>query len=210
MIRRHVPALLAGALAFVAMPVVADKHGHGTHGHGTHGHGAASAHDMPMPHGPDSGHGSAATGAAPEMHGQHDHAAHGHETGDSMHGGHDGMAKRPDELDLARTRPSVGGHFRVTVAPREEPLRINHLHAWTVRVTDADGQPVEGATLRVDGGMPEHGHGLPTAPQVTRYLGDGTYLLEGVRFSMQGWWNLDLLIEAGAVKDMAAFDLVIE
>ena len=36
--------------------------------------------------------------------------------------------------------------------------------------------------------MPEHGHGFPTVPEVTEYLGDGKYLVEGLKFSMPGWW----------------------
>jgi hypothetical protein len=42
-----------------------------------------------------------------------------------------------------------------------------------------NGEPVENATIAVDGDMPEHGHGLPTCPQVTKYLGNGDYLVEG-------------------------------
>src|SRR4249920_3274177 len=32
-----------------------------------------------------------------------------------------------------------------------------------------------------DGGMPQHGHGLPTRPVVSRELADGTYLMEGMK-----------------------------
>ena len=45
------------------------------------------------------------------------------------------------------------------------------------------------AAITVDGGMPQHGHGFPTRPRVTRDLDDGTYLLEGMKFSMTGWWH---------------------
>jgi hypothetical protein len=37
---------------------------------------------------------------------------------------------------------------------------------------------VDGATLRVGGGMPDHGHGLPTAPAVREALGGGRSVVE--------------------------------
>ena len=46
--------------------------------------------------------------------------------------------------------------------------------------------------------MPQHGHGLPTRPQVTRELADGTYLIEGMKFSMTGWWEIKLAIDSPA------------
>ena len=42
-----------------------------------------------------------------------------------------------------------------------------------------------------------------------RYLGDGTYLLEGVRFNMAGWWEVTLAIESGHQQDTVTFNLVL-
>jgi hypothetical protein len=71
------------------------------------------------------------------------------------------------------------------------------LHAWQVKVklTSPAGAPVTHAHIQVDGGMPQHGHGLPTWPQVTRELPDGGYLIEGMKFSMSGWWEIKLAID---------------
>jgi hypothetical protein len=57
--------------------------------------------------------------------------------------------------------------------------------------------------------MPQHGHGLPTSPQATEYLGDGRYLIEGVRFNMGGWWELKFSISAGQGDDSAVFNVVL-
>ena len=54
--------------------------------------------------------------------------------------------------------------------------------------------------------MPEHDHGLPTAPRVTRELEPGRYLLEGVRFHMGGRWELILQIETAGAADTARFE----
>ena len=56
--------------------------------------------------------------------------------------------------------------------------------------------------------MPQHNHGLPTAPEVTRYLGEGRYLVEGLRFHMPGWWELRLDISVGDARDSVTFNLM--
>ncbi len=103
-------------------------------------------------------------------------------------------------------RASGNGMYTATLEPRE-PLALRRLQTVAVRVVDAKGQPVRGATLSVGGGMPEHRHGLPTLPRVTRALGEGVYEIEGVRFSMGGWWELKLAIESPAGVDSVTFNL---
>lgn len=94
---------------------------------------------------------------------------------------------------------SQPGGLQVTMECQLVPLRINQMHSWVIRVTDADGAPVEITQLRVSGGMPLHDHGLPTQPGVTASLGEGRHLLEGVRFHMPGTWEfrLDILLPQG-------------
>lgn len=57
--------------------------------------------------------------------------------------------------------------------------------------------------------MPDHGHGLPTAPRVTRHLGGGRYLVEGMRFNMSGWWRLKFTVTV-PVPDTATFNIVLK
>jgi hypothetical protein len=78
-----------------------------------------------------------------------------------------------------------------------------------VAITDAAGVPVDDATIQVDGGMPRHGHGLPTRPRVTRALGNGLYEIEGVRFNMGGWWEFRLVIDAASRSDVVTFNLAL-
>jgi len=63
--------------------------------------------------------------------------------------------------------------------------------------------------IRVDGDMPEHGHGLPTRPRVTAYLGNGDYLVEGMKFQMTGWWYVEFDVSAGGTQDTVRFDFVL-
>ena len=75
--------------------------------------------------------------------------------------------------------------------------RQGELQSWLLTLKTTDGAPVEDAAIAIAGGMPQHDHGLPTSPQVTDYLGDGRYRIEGVKFTMSGWWQLRFAISAG-------------
>ncbi len=83
------------------------------------------------------------------------------------------------------------------------------MHSWMVKLKDPAGSPVTGATLAVDGGMPQHGHGLPTKPRVTREIESGTYLVEGMKFSMPGWWDIKFDIQSAQGHDKVTFNTVV-
>ena len=76
--------------------------------------------------------------------------------------------------------------FKIEIYSELSPLSINTIHSWHIRVLDRDGEIIELEELNVFGGMPEHDHGLPTQPQVTKRLDNGDYLLEGVQFQYAG------------------------
>ena len=120
-----------------------------------------------------------------------------------------GCMTPPPDLDLSLQHPSRDGRYIVTLRPPAAPPAINQIHAWQVTLSSPSGAPVSHAHITVDGGMPQHGHGLPTRPQVTRELADGTYLLEGMKFSMTGWWEIKLAIEATAGADKVTFNRVV-
>ena len=120
-----------------------------------------------------------------------------------------GCMSPPKDLDLALTRPSVDNNYVVTLQPPASPVAINQLHAWQVKLASPTGAPVSNARIKVDGGMPQHGHGLPTRPQVTRELPDGGYLIEGMKFSMTGWWEIKLAIDGPAGADRVTFNTVV-
>ena len=84
--------------------------------------------------------------------------------------------------------------LRVTYSTPDGPPTINRIHSWVLHVESPDGKPVEDAEITVAGGMPEHDHGLPTRPRVTRELGDGDYQLDGMRFHMRGYWEIEVTV----------------
>lgn len=115
----------------------------------------------------------------------------------------------PADLDLALAKETAAGLYAATLAPVAPPVKVGPMHTWTVTLTDARGRPVDGADITVDGGMPQHGHGLPTAPAVTQALGNGRYLIEGMKFNMPGWWEIALGITGPAGSDAVTFNIVL-
>ena len=102
-------------------------------------------------------------------------------------------------------RRSDGGIYVATIE-LQQPLRPRQMQTVRVRIEDLSGKPVDGAGITVDGGMPQHGHGLPTRPRVSRNLGGGAYEIEGVRFNMGGWWEFKLAISSPVGDDFVTFN----
>lgn len=120
------------------------------------------------------------------------------------------VAARPKDLNMSLDRPSDQGVFRVRVQSQVAPIPLSRVHPWTVRLTDQAGLPINGAVIAIDGGMPEHHHGLPTAPRAASAATPGDYLVSGMKFSMTGWWVLKLSIKAPDGRtDRITFNLVL-
>ena len=104
-------------------------------------------------------------------------------------------------------RTSDKGFYIVTLQGARE-LQARKMYTFQAIVVEGQhGQPVTGAAIAVDGGMPQHGHGLPTRPRVTKNLGNGWYEISGVRFNMGGWWELKLTVTGPAGTDTVTFNL---
>jgi hypothetical protein len=99
-----------------------------------------------------------------------------------------------------------GANFRVSYKSKIEPLPLYKIHSWVLHVETLDNKPAEKAVISVDGGMPAHRHGLPTQPQVSE-LGNGDYLVEGIKFSMTGHWEIWFKIDKGNVSEELKFDI---
>jgi hypothetical protein len=118
------------------------------------------------------------------------------------------MLGRPHpDADTSTTRLSKAGRYEVTYEPSVVPVPKRALHEWLVTVRTPEGRAVDGVELRVDGGMPDHGHGLPTRPAVREALGNGVYVVEGMKFNMGGYWVVDLSISGADGADDVRFEL---
>ena len=121
-------------------------------------------------------------------------------------------------VDRAKWYVPEGSKLTVTIndidlagdfEPERGVVRQGELQSWLLTLKTAAGAPVEGAAITVSGGMPQHDHGLPTSPQATDYLGQGRYRIDGVKFTMSGWWQLHFGISAAAGSDSVVFNVVL-
>jgi hypothetical protein len=119
------------------------------------------------------------------------------------------MLSTPSDLDLSLSKPTEAARYVATIAADVSPVPVGSIHTWTVTVTTPDGRPAAGVATSIDGGMPQHGHGLPTAPKVTDDLGNGAHRIDGMKFSMSGWWTVTVAIDGPAGPDSATFNLMI-
>lgn len=116
----------------------------------------------------------------------------------------------PSDLDYSTTRSSEQGLYKIGYTSDRGAIPVNQIQSWTLHVENAAGQPVANAIITVDGDMPQHGHGLPTRPQVTRYLGNGDYKVEGLKFHMPGWWVMDFVVTADGQRDQVRFNMLLK
>ena len=110
--------------------------------------------------------------------------------------------------DLSLTHWSPHRHFLITLIPPAN-IPVQEIHSWQVKVETPDGKPLTKALVYMNGGMPEHGHGLPTRPVVTGEIAEGIYRVEGVKFSMAGWWEILVAVQKGPASDVTSFNQII-
>jgi hypothetical protein len=117
------------------------------------------------------------------------------------------LMRAPSEPSAyATTQVGAAQKYRATFSPAET-MRVGKLHQWNIEVESMDGAPIDEAQITVEGGMPQHGHGLPTKPIVTQHLGDGKHVIEGMKFNMGGWWVVKLQIDGAKGSDVVTFNL---
>lgn len=80
--------------------------------------------------------------------------------------------------------------------------------SWTVRLSSPTGKSIDNAWVAAEAYMPESTDRMHAAPEV-RYIGDGGYTIDGLRFSRAGWWNVSLTIRSATGADSLAFNLIV-
>ena len=116
-------------------------------------------------------------------------------------------AQISDNNEYQFTESSKQNTYRVSLKSNVNPLPLDTIHSWTLLLQNSDGKTIDDAKIMVYGGMPAHKHGFPTNPQVTEKLGSGRYLVDGIKFSMPGQWEIWLDIVANGKKDKAIFTI---
>jgi len=82
------------------------------------------------------------------------------------------------------------------------PVKGNN--TWTVKLFDANNQPVTGAMMKVTPYMPDHGHGTSVVPQITP-MGD-SYTVTPLYLFMAGLWQVTIEVDSSpSGADTAVF-----
>jgi hypothetical protein len=126
------------------------------------------------------------------------------------HDGHKMMhSSAPADVDTSAARESVKKLFRASYTSAVMPIPVGRIISWKLRVETADGRPVKNAEVVLSGEMPEHGHGLPTMPEVTEGSIPGEYVVQGLKFSMPGWWVMTFKVKTQDKEDVITFNLIV-
>ena len=115
-----------------------------------------------------------------------------------------GESAPPHQIILQRLTDK--GLYRVALKADVAPLPLRNFHTWHARVSLPSGQPVVPRTFKLRGGMPGHGHGLPTSPSVTPTGSPGEFLIEGIKFNMAGRWVFAIEVAADNGADNVVFE----
>ena len=112
---------------------------------------------------------------------------------------------------VANTVASNDGQYSFYWVPKPNPVPLNRFFAIDVQVLDMAGNPVtpEMASLTVDAGMPQHGHGMNHVPRI-KSQPNGTWLAEGMLMHMPGNWQLYFDLEVDGVSHRGQTPLVVD
>ncbi len=113
------------------------------------------------------------------------------------------------KVDLRTEQTSRHGFYHVKLLHRAVADQ-DGFEQWVVALTDATGKPVSGADVHVQGGMPAHGHGLFSQPQIQAGDQPGEYLVKGLALTMAGWWEMNFYIAKNKVDDSASLNVLVK
>jgi len=101
----------------------------------------------------------------------------------------------------------LGMKVKIQTASPAPPA--NGVNDWLLTITDANGQPVENATLAVTPFMPDHGHGTSVRPVITSQPG-GIYDVNPLYLFMPGVWRVSVTVQTDGGSDGVFFWFCIE
>ncbi|MCY7295839.1 hypothetical protein [Alteromonas sp. a30] len=98
--------------------------------------------------------------------------------------------------DAVMTFKSESHDLAIEIQGKRHFLALNKIQHWDVEVAQIDGEAFSEVEMVFDGGMPSHGHGMPTTPKVMKQT-DSVFVIKGIKFSMPGVWELYFDIKRG-------------
>ncbi len=98
-----------------------------------------------------------------------------------------------DVFEPGMTQLAEPGDITVELTHAEpSPPVVRRDNVWWLKLADAEGKPISGATLLASPYMPKHQHG--SAEVVVEDLGEGEYRLSPIELIMPGVWEIPLSV----------------
>jgi YtkA-like len=115
----------------------------------------------------------------------------------------------PYHPGLAGTAADAKLTVRIVDSNPSPPTRGNN--TFRIAVTDADGKPVDGATIRTTTWMPDHGHGSAVEATSRADGSPGEYVIDPVDLFMPGIWQITFFVsKKGRATDSVEFTFCID
>ena len=106
---------------------------------------------------------------------------------------------------------STDGKTKVTFADALPAPPEKGSNVWTIDVADDQGKPVEGATIKLELFMPEHGHAATITPTVKAGDKAGRYVVSDIELFMPGIWeNTFTITPAGGIATTVVFTFCVD
>ena len=115
-----------------------------------------------------------------------------------------GCAPKPAPRFIDPPPPALSAHIRFALTGTPRSLDVIPV---TVRVTDAQGQPLSNARVSVDLSMPSMP--MPDNKTFLRETGPGTYM-GTVRFTMSGAWTATVTATKGGAQGTQTFPVTVQ
>ncbi len=91
------------------------------------------------------------------------------------------------------SQASKNNHYNINLQC-DHPPTLEGFQSCHLTLSDKI-KKIANANILIEGGMPEHHHGLPTSPKIQWDSDTKTYIINGLKFSMPGAWELIFLID---------------
>ena len=108
-------------------------------------------------------------------------------------------ASTPWQLSQTSVKGQLQSELQCVTAPA-----VGDFQNCTLKLNRTQTLPSD-FTIAMDGGMPAHGHGLPTAPKVVATDKVGEYRIEGLKYSMTGEWLLGFMLQSKSMNDKIVY-----
>lgn len=109
-------------------------------------------------------------------------------------------------VGLQKKTPS-GLSVSLMTAEPAPPAKGNN--AWTLKLVDASGAPIEAADVSLTPYMPDHAHGSAVKPEV-KAQGGGNYGVSRIYLPMSGFWEFTITVVRGGVSEEAKFGFCVD